>query len=135
VSLVCDERGTPLAVEIGPGQEHDLIRLRSTLEAALRLGCPARVVADRAYSVVSVRSWLAERRIRPVIPTRKDQRREERFDARAYRHRNVVERLVGWLKESRRMATRYEKLAGTYLAVVKLAMIRRLMRVAFPDTA
>ena len=45
-----------------------------------------------------------------------------------------MERLVGWLKECRRMATRYEKLAVTYLAVVKLAMLRRLARVAFPDT-
>ncbi len=41
--------------------------------------------------------------------------------------RNVVERLVSWLKESRRVATRYEKLATTYLGMVKLALIRRLL--------
>ena len=135
VSLVCDEYGTPLAADVGPGQEHDLTRLSSTLDAALRLGRPARIVADRAYSVARIRTWLARRRIRAVIPTRSDQVREEAFDWRAYRRRNVVERLVGWLKESRRMATRYEKLAAVYLAVVKVAMLRRLIRTAFPNTS
>jgi transposase len=48
----------------------------------------------------------------------------------------VVERLVGWLKEARRVATRYDKLAIHYLAMVKLAMTRRILRIAvFPDTA
>jgi transposase len=41
-----------------------------------------------------------------------------------YRERNVVERLVGWLKQYRRIATRYEKLAASYLAFVQLAAIR-----------
>ena len=52
------------------------------------------------------------------------------FDAKTYRRRNVVERLVGWLKESRRVATRYDKLATTFLAFVKLALLRRLLRMA-----
>jgi transposase len=130
VSLVCDEYGTPLAAAVGPGQEHDLTRLKSTVDAALRLGRPSRVVADRAYSVAKVRSWFARRRIEPVIPTRSDQQRQGAFAWGVYRRRNVVERLVGWLKESRRMATRYEKLAETYLAVVKLAILRRLLRMA-----
>lgn len=82
-----------------------------------------------------VRSWLRRRRIAPVIPTRSDQVADSAFDARTYRQRNVVERLVGWLKESRRVATRYDKLATTFLAFVKLAMLRRLLRMAaFPNT-
>lgn len=131
---MCDEHGTPLAAEVGPGQEHDLTRLSSTLDAALRLGRPVRLTGDRAYSVAHVRTRLARRRIQAVIPTRSDQLREAAFDWRAYRRRNVVERLVGGLKECRRMATRYEKLATAYLAVVKLAMLRRLIRIAFPNT-
>lgn len=46
-----------------------------------------------------------------------------------------MERLVGWLKESRRVATRYDKLAVTYLTFVKVAMLRRLLRMAFPNAA
>lgn len=135
VSLVCDGRGTPLAAHVAPGQQHDLRSLRATLGDALQLGHPRRLAADKAYSVAWVRDWLASRRIRAVIPTRSDQRRDRTFARGAYRRRNVVERLVGWLKESRRLATRYEKLAVTFLAVVKLAMIRRLLRILeFPDT-
>jgi transposase len=131
VALVCDGRGTPLAAQIGPGQEHDLQRLRPTVRAALSLGRrPRRLTADKAYSVAWVRSWLRRRRIAPVIPTRSDQPADEAFDARTYRRRNVVERLVGWLKESRRVATRYDKLATTFLAFVKLALLRRLLRMA-----
>ena len=77
-----------------------------------------------------VRIWLRRRRIEPVIPSRSDQIADRAFDARTYRQRNVVERLVGWLKESRRVATRYDKLATTFLGFVKLAMLRRLLRMA-----
>jgi transposase len=45
-----------------------------------------------------------------------------------YRRRNVVERLVGWLKEHRRIATRFEKLASSSLAMVKLPFVRRYFR-------
>ena len=63
-----------------------------------------------------------------MIPTRKDQRRRPGFDKALYRERNVVERCIGWLKECRRVATRYEKLAVHYAGFVQLAMIQRLLR-------
>jgi transposase len=66
-----------------------------------------------------VRAYLRRRGIRAVIPTRQDQRANPHFDRQTYRRRNVMERCVGWLKENRRLATRYEKLAVNYLAVVK----------------
>jgi transposase len=62
-----------------------------------------------------------------VIPTRKDQRRNPRFDKETYRRRNVVERCISWLKENRRLATRFEKLAVNFLGMVKMAMIRRCL--------
>jgi transposase len=46
------------------------------------------------------------------------------MDWNAYRERNRVERLIGRLKQSRRVATRYEKLAANYLAMLHLAAIR-----------
>ena len=135
LSLVCDEQGTPLGVALGPGQEHDIRRLVEVLRAALPLGRPERLAADKAYSVAWVREWLRERGVEPVIPSRKDQKPDRGFDREEYRKRNVVERLVSWLKESRRVATRFEKLAVHYLGMVKLALIRRLLRVIeFSDT-
>jgi transposase len=52
------------------------------------------------------------------------EKRHRLMDRDLYRERNVVERLVGWLKEYRRIATRYDKLASSYLAFVQLAAIR-----------
>ena len=51
-----------------------------------------------------------------------------RFNAKVYRERNRIERLIGWLKECRRIATRFEKLALNFVAMIKLAMIRRCLR-------
>ena len=66
-----------------------------------------------------------------MIPRRKDQRPDDgrvKFDREAYRRRAVVEQCVGWLKECRAVATRYEKLALNYLGLVKLAFIERYLR-------
>jgi transposase len=78
--------------------------------------------------VEPVLRYLRRRGIRAVIPTRKDQRRNPRFDESPYRRRNVVGRAVGWLKENRRLVTRYERLAVNFLAMVKLVMVRRCLR-------
>jgi transposase len=130
LALACDGRGHPLAAVVAPGQQHDVRSFSDVVASALRFGRPCLLAGDKAYSVAWVRRWLRRRRIQPVIPTRIDQQTDPHFRVAAYRRRNVVERLVGWLKESRRVATRYEKLAVNYLALVKLAMIRRLLRVA-----
>ncbi|MBI4082639.1 MAG: transposase [Candidatus Lambdaproteobacteria bacterium] len=81
---------------------------------------------------------MGQHRIEAVIPQRTDQRARHRgrplkFDREAYRQRNVVERSIGWLKENRRVATRYEKLATNYLGMLKLAIIRRYLT-EFPNS-
>jgi len=53
----------------------------------------------------------------------------------SYRRRSVVEQCVGWLKECRRIATRFEKLALSFLAMFKLAMIQRYLRITFSGRA
>jgi transposase len=55
------------------------------------------------------------------------------FDAQAYRGRNAVERLVGWLKETRAVATRSDKLAESFLGMVQMAMVRVCLRRAVPS--
>jgi len=80
LTLVCDERGIPLSAALGPGQEHDIRRFPEAMGSALELGRPRRLAADKAYSVGWVRSWLRERGIRPVIPSRRDQRPDPGFE-------------------------------------------------------
>jgi transposase len=128
--LVCEGHGLPLAVEIGPGQEHEtqhvislvghLPEFRPVGGQALR---PTKLVGDKGYSAGWVRSWLRERLIEPVIAHRKDEQRPDTFDREAYRERNLIERCVGRLKEFRRLATRYEKLGLHYLGMLHLGMI------------
>ena len=67
--------------------------------------------------------YLKDRRIGAVIPTKADQTPDPTFDPVAYRERNVVERLINRLKRWRRIATRYEKRAANYQAMVVLAAI------------
>jgi len=81
------------------------------------------VVGDRGYSYDRIRENLAQREILSVIPLRSNQGRHLIFDRETYRERNKVERLVGRLKQWRRIATRYDKRAVSYLAMLTLAAI------------
>ena len=84
---------------------------------------PERVLADCGYDACRIRAWLRQRGIKATIrPNPRRCRKRGRplsFDRPWYRQRNVVERLIGHLKEHRRIGTRYEKLAESYLAMVK----------------
>ena len=93
---------------------------------------PNRLVADKGYSYPRCRKALRRRKIRHVIPERKDQKeqrqkkgsrggRPPKFEKELYRERNWVERCVNRLKQWRRVATRYEKRAQNYLALLTIA--------------
>jgi transposase len=80
---------------------------------------PERVAGDKGYSSPSVRCYLRGRQIGVVIPTKANESPEATFD----RERNVVERLINRLKQWRRIATRYEKRAANYRAMLTLAAV------------
>jgi transposase len=82
---------------------------------------PGRVAGDKGYSSPMIRQYLNERHIGAVIPTKTGQTTDPSFDRVAYRERNVVERLINRLKQWRRIATRYEKRAANYLAMLTIA--------------
>ena len=84
---------------------------------------PARCLADTAYDSDALRAWLRRRGCQPVIPNNPTRKRKHPFDKIAYRARNVIERTFCRLKDWRRVATRYDKLAHNYLATVALATI------------
>jgi transposase len=84
---------------------------------------PDRVAGDKGYSSPTVRRYLRERRIGVVIPIKGGEVPDPAFDREAYRERNVIERLINRLKQSRRIATRYEKRACNYRAMAVLAAI------------
>jgi transposase len=82
---------------------------------------PRRLLADRAYDARSLRDVLAERRIKAVIPPNPTRKHPHRYDAKAYKARNLIERMFCRLKDFRRIATRYDKRADIFLSAVLLA--------------
>jgi transposase len=80
-----------------------------------------RLLADRAYDANSLRDELAQRKIRAVIPPNPTRKHPHRFDKRAYKERNLIERMFCRLKDFRRIATRYDKRADIFLSAVHLA--------------
>jgi transposase len=96
---------------------------------------PGRVLADKGYSSRAIREYLRARRIAATIPERSDQKanrarrgsqggRPPAFDPEAYRRRNVVERCFAQLKQYRAIATRYDKTALSYQAMIDLATLK-----------
>jgi transposase len=131
---VTDGGGVPLGALVTAGQSHESKSFEALMDT-VRIGRrrrPDAVAGDKGYSYPRIRAWCRRRGIEAVIPTRSNQP-PERLDRAKYRRRNAVERCVGWLKESRRVATRYEKLATHYLAMLKLAMIQRCLRLLDPS--
>jgi transposase len=141
--LVTDARGVPLAATITPGQAHESKSFEETMNAVkipvpgggLRRR-PRRLAGDKGYSYERIRAWLRRHRIEAVIPRRSNQPAGRKpLDKAAYRRRNAVERCVGWLKEARRIGTRFEKLGEMFLAMIHMAIIERYFRTLFRNRA
>ena len=121
-----------MAFVLTPGQRHEQTAFRELLEqgAVKRRGPgrpklrPRTIMGDKGYTGRPVRDYLRRHGISAVIPQLKTEKTPRLMNWDLYRERNVVERLVGRLKEYRRIATRYNKLAASYLAFVRLAAIR-----------
>jgi len=85
---------------------------------------PSRLCADKGYANGEVRGYLRSKGIRITIARRKGEHRGGAFDRAIYRTRNLIERLMNRLKQFRRVATRYEKRAENYRAMLTLAAIK-----------
>jgi transposase len=79
-----------------------------------------RLIADKAYDADRLRNWLTDRGIESVIPGRAARAVVHPLNRAAYRRRNIIERMLGRLKNWKRIATRYDRLAVNYLAAIAL---------------
>ena len=84
---------------------------------------PDACLADAGYDSDGLRHFLQHRGTLPVIPNRRTRKRPHPFNETAYRARNAVERMFCRLKDWRRIATRYDKLAINYASAVALAAV------------
>ncbi|WGR96047.1 IS5 family transposase [Bradyrhizobium sp. ISRA435] len=118
IHAVCDSLGRAIALEVTPGQRGDI---RAALPLLSSLPPPRCCAADTAYDANELRQFLIERGTTPVIPNNPTRKRFHPFDRAAYKRRNLVERMFCRLKDWRRIATRYDKLARNFLSAVNLA--------------
>ena len=123
VHLACTDERTAVAVVLTPGQAGDAPAFEALWEQARpRVGTVDEVVADRAYDSDAIRDGLLDDGVMPQIPNHPNRTEPWSLLRESYRERNRAERLVGRLKQFRRVATRYDKLAATFLGFVHLAL-------------
>lgn len=140
IHLLCDGAGNPLHSHLTPGQAHEASAFEDVMVGADQslidrrgnwIAWPVALAGDKGYRAGWIDEYLLNLGIRPVIPSRETDDQDARaveFDREAYRDRNIVERLIGWLKECRRIFSRFEKTAKNYSGMIKMAFIQRYLR-------
>lgn len=113
-----DSQGRPRVLLLSPGNINDMTMAAELIHAA---GPFKRLIADRGYDTNAIRELIAQRGAEAVIPATASRRAPLPYDRHAYRLRNLIERLWCRLKDWRRIATRYDKLAANYLSSALIA--------------
>jgi len=117
IHALTDAKGRLLSVLLTGGEAHDCTvaeRLIRRTDAAEEL------LGDKAYDSAGLRGWLEDRGTKPVIPNRSNRKQPYRFNKQSYKLRHRIENAICRIKDFRRIATRYDKLARNYLAAVCL---------------
>ena len=115
----------PIHLALTPGAAHDNRLCSALLNALLP---QTMLLADRGYDADWIREFARQKGAWANIPPKRNRKDPIRFSPYLYRARNLVERFFNKIKQCRRVATRYDKLAANYLAFVKLASIRIWLR-------
>src|ERR1700680_1955677 len=118
IHALADAKGRLIAILLTGGQAHDCPIAERLIR---RVKPPKRMLGDKAYDSAELREELDERGTRPVIPNRSNRKQPFRFSKRLYKLRWRIEAAFNRLKDFRRIATRYDRLARNYLASVCLA--------------
>jgi len=125
IHAVTDASGLPIRLALTAGETHDAVPARELL-SGLQKG--QIILADKAYDADWIRRQIEDQGATPNIPSKANRTWKACFSATLYKDRNLVERFFNKLKFFRRIATRYDKLGSTFMAMVKLASIRIWLR-------
>ena len=125
IHALTDARGLPLELILTPGQAADCPTAAKLL-GRLREGTI--LLADKAYDADWLRRSIEAAGAAPNIPSKVTRRWRACFSAVLYRERNRIERFFNRIKHCRRIATRYEKHASNFLAMLKLAATHLWLR-------
>jgi len=131
IHAVVDAKGLPIRLGLTPGQAYDG---EAAMELLNALPEGAMVLADKAYDANVIREMISDQGAWANIPPKSNRKDPIFFSPHLYKARNLVERFINKIKHFRRIATRYDKLAANYMAMIKLASIRVWLR-AYESTA
>jgi transposase len=120
IHALTDGCGRAVALLLTPGNSADISAAPSLLATR---SAPRRLIADKGYDANSLRSALRSQQTEAVIPSTTSRKQPIPYDRQAYRERNRIERAFCSLKDFRRVATRYDKLARNFLAAVEIAAV------------
>lgn len=113
--------GNPIRFILTGGERNDITQIEGLLEG-LKTG---HVLADKGYDGQRAMDAIAAAEAKPVVPRRKTTASWRPFDALLYRERNLIERFFNRIKNFRRIATRYDKLARNYAGFLNLVAALR----------
>ena len=118
LNLSLSDACIPLRFILIGGHRNDITQAPALIE-----GYSYNVIADKAYDSDAFIAEITSREAIAVIPPRKNRTEPRTYDKELYKRRNLIERFFGWLKQYRRVATRYDKLSVRYLGFVYFAAI------------
>ena len=118
IHALADAKGRLIAILLTAGEAHDCPVAERLIR---RVKSPEHLLGDKAYDSAELRDGLQEQGTKPVIPNRSNRKQPFSFNKRLYKLRWRIESAFNRLKDFRRIATRYDKLARNYLASVCLA--------------
>ena len=118
IHALADAKGRLIAILLTGGEAHDCPVAERLIRGVKKPKC---MLGDKAYDGAELREELDENGTKPVIPNRCNRREPFSFNKRRYKLRWLIEAAFNRLKDFRRIATRYDKLARNYLASVCLA--------------
>jgi transposase len=117
-----NSEGLPIGVVITPGQAHDVTAFPALMQ---EIDCdPDQMLGDKGYDSEAVRDEIQQRGGEAAIPSTATRKIQHTVDKAVYALRNRIERFFNRAKNSRRVATRYDKLIESFAAFVLLACIR-----------
>ena len=117
IHAIADAKGRLLSILLSGGQAHDCPPAQRLIR---RTKAAQKLLGDKAYDSAELRSWLGGRGTKPVIPNKSNRKQPFRFDRKSYKQRHRIENAFCRLKDFRRVATRYDRLARNFLASVCL---------------
>ena len=122
-----DGIGNPIGFLLSPGNESDIRHAQPLIEQLVSIEGSI-INADKAYDSKGFVEWLKSKGLIPNIPSRETNKEQRECDWWQYKERHLIECFWQKIKQCRRVATRYDKLAKSFLGFVYLATILVLLK-------